>query len=160
MKEIYNGRSYINPYKIILRKKIIEGFKAFSEGDYKPLLALYDEKVHQIFEGSHALGGERFSKEKVELWFQRFLRLLPSRFTIKDVIVQGFPWDTAAVVVFEDEVTPVGVPSYVNQGIMNAKIRWGKAVEVHIYVNTNLVIRALKALEEKGVEEAGYPPIE
>lgn len=73
-------RFYINPYKIILRNKIINGFEAFSNGDYKPLLALYDDNVHQIFEGNHALSGERHTKEKAELWFQRFTRLLPSRF--------------------------------------------------------------------------------
>lgn len=153
-------RFYINPYKIILRNKIINGFEAFSNGDYKPLLALYDDNVHQIFEGNHASGGERHSKEKVELWFQRFTRLLPSRFLIKDVIVQGFPWDTVAIVEFQDTVSPHGVPPYVNNGIMNAKIRWGKARNVHIYVNTNLIINALNSLVDLGVEEAGYPPIE
>lgn len=153
-------RMYWNPYKIILRKKILDGFAAFSNGDYKPLLALYDDHVHQKFEGDHAVGGERHSKEKVELWFQRFIRLLPSKFEILDVIVQGMPWNTVAIVEFRDTVTPKGVAEYVNNGIMNAKIRWGKAYDVHIYVNTHKVEKALAALAATGVEEAGYPPIE
>ena len=84
-------RLYLNPYKIILRKKIVGGFADFSNGNYQTLLKLYAENVHQHFEGNHALGGERFSKAKVELWFQRFVRLLPSKFFIKDMIIQGGP---------------------------------------------------------------------
>lgn len=153
-------RRYFNPYKIILRNKIVEGFKAFSKGDYKPLLDLYDEEVHQVFEGDHALGGQRRSKKKVEEWFERFVRLLPSQFDIQDVVIQGWPWDTAAVVVFQDRVSPKGIAPYVNQGIMNTRVQWGRATEVHIYVNTALISGKLKELEESGVEEAGYLPIE
>lgn len=40
----------INPYKIILKKKIVNGFKHFSNGDYRPLLELYGDHVHQTFE--------------------------------------------------------------------------------------------------------------
>lgn len=153
-------RFYWNPYKIILRKKIINGFAEFSKGNYKPLLDLYADDVHQTFEGNHALGGERFSKDKVEQWFQRFVRLIPSRFTIEDVIVQGGPWNTAAVVVFSDSVNIPGVEPYVNNGIMNVKIKWGKAKDVHIYVDTVKIIHALNELYESGVEEAGAKPIE
>ena len=153
-------RFYWNPYKIILRKKIINGFAEFSKGNYKPLLDLYADDVHQTFEGNHALGGERFSKDKVEQWFQRFVRLIPSRFTIEDVIVQGGPWNTAAVVVFSDSVNIPGVEPYVNNGIMHVKIKWGKANDVHIYVDTAKIIYALNKLYESGVEEAGAKPIE
>lgn len=152
-------RFYLNPHKIILRKKIIDGFRAFSRADYKPLLALYDENVRQTFEGDHALGGARTNKQDVERWFQRFVRLLPSTFVIKDVVVQGWPWNTKAIVVFEDHVSPVGVSPYTNQGIMNTTVKWGKATYVHIYVNTHLVIEALNALSKPGVEEAGAEPI-
>ena len=153
-------RFYWNPYKIILRKKIIDGFAEFSKGNYKPLLALYAEDVHQKFEGDHALGGERFSKDKVEQWFQRFVRLIPSEFTVTDVIVQGMPWNTVAIVEFQDRVAAEGVQPYVNNGIMNAKIVWGKAKDVHIYVDTQKIINALHTLKANGIAEAGAPPIQ
>lgn len=73
---------YLSPYKRILMRRIKRGFAAFSRGDYRPLLALYADDVHQVFEGNHALGGERNSKQLVEQWFSRFVRLLPSVFTI------------------------------------------------------------------------------
>lgn len=153
-------RNYWNPYKIILRKKIVDGFAEFSKGNYKPLLALYADDVHQKFEGNHALGGERYSKDKVEQWFQRFVRLIPSKFTITDVIVQGMPWNTVAIVEFQDAVAAEGVEPYVNNGIMNAKIKWGKAKDVHIYVDTQKIIHALNTLKNNGIEEAGAAPIE
>ena len=153
-------RLYLNPYKIILRKKIINGFADFSNGNYQLLLKLYDENVHQHFEGNHSLSGERFSKAKLEQWFQRFVRLLPSKFLIKDMIIQGGPWNTVVIMEFQDTVSPEGVTTYKNNGIMKAIVKWGKAIDVHIYVNTAKVEKALQALAENGVEEAAAKPIE
>ena len=149
----------INPYKIILKSKIVNGFKSFSNGDYRPLLDLYDDDVHQIFEGSHALAGERFTKAGVELWFQRFIRLLPSKFELKDFIISGGPWNTDVVFEFDDTVTPAFGPSYRNHGILRRKIVWGKAKLIHIYVDTAKVEKALKILAENGVEEASAEPV-
>lgn len=153
-------RLYLNPYKIILRKKIENGFADFSQGNYRTLLKLYAENVRQHFEGSHALSGERFSKAKTEQWFQRFVRLLPSKFLIKDMIIQGGPWNTVVVMEFQDTVSPKGVEQYVNNGIMKAIVKWGKATDVHIYVGTAKVEKALNALAQNGVEEAAAPPIQ
>lgn len=123
MTFVTRRRLYINPYKIILRKKIIDGFEEFSKGNYQPLLSLYADNVRQKFEGDHALGGERHDKQKVEEWFKRFVGLLPSKFTIHDVYVIGWPWDTIAAVKFEDYVTPKNVEPYINHGVMIAKIK-------------------------------------
>ncbi|MDD3788041.1 MAG: hypothetical protein PHO94_05030 [Petrimonas sp.] len=153
-------RLYLNPYKIILRNKIMKGFADFSNGNYQTLLKLYAENVHQYLEGNHALSGERFSKAKVELWFQRFVRLLPSKFLIKDMIIQGGPWNTVVIMEFQDTVSPEGVPTYKNNGIMKATVKWGKTTDVHIYVNTAKVEKALATLTQNGVEEAAAPPIE
>lgn len=149
----------INPYKIILKKKIVNGFKHFSNGDYRPLLELYGDHVHQTFEGDHALGGERFTKAGVELWFQRFLRLLPSTFKLGDFVISGGPWNTDVVFQFQDTVKPKNVPAYVNNGILKGKIKWGKATEIHIYVNTAKVENALNLLAAQGVSEAAASPV-
>jgi ketosteroid isomerase-like protein len=153
-------RLYLNPYKNILRSKIVKGFADFSKGNYQTLLKLYDNNVHQQFEGNHALAGERFNKAKVELWFQRFIRLLPSKFYIKDMIIQGGPWNTVVIMEFQDEVSPQGITPYVNNGIMKAIVKWGKATHVHIYVDTSKVENALKELAENGVSEASEKAIE
>lgn len=149
----------INPYKIILKRKIINGFKHFSNGNYQPLLSLYADNVHQIFEGNHALAGQRFTKKAVKLWFERFLRLLPSRFEIKSFVISGYPWNTDVVFEFRDFVNPKGVPPYTNNGILRGKIKWGKATYIHIYVDTAKVENALRLLANNGIEEASASPI-
>lgn len=152
-------RSYLNPYKNILKNKIVDGFAEFSQGNYKPLLDLYADAGYQRFAGEHALGGARRGKDKVKQWFERFMRLLPSKFIIQHVYVTGWPWNTVATVQFEDYVSPDGVDPYKNRGVMIAKIRWGKAVEVDIYVDTKMISEALDKLAENGVAEAGLEPI-
>lgn len=149
-----------NPYKIILRKKIRNGFKQLSAGNYKPLTALFADNVHYHFEGDHALGGERFSKAAVELWFERLLRLLPSKFEIKSMLICGMPWNTDVVIEFQDTVSPANIKPYVNNGIQKVKIIWGKAVDIHTYVDTYKLQQALQLLAEQGVAEASAAPVE
>ena len=153
-------RLYINPYKIILRRKIIDGFAAFSDGDYQPLLNLYADDAWQKFAGQHALGGERRGKERIAQWFERFVRLLPSKFTIHDVYVVGGPWNTVATVQFEDRVQPSSGRAYTNHGVMIARVKWGKADKVYIYVDTQKISTALDDLAKDGVAEASASPIE
>lgn len=95
----------------------------------------------------------------MELWFQRFVRLLPSKFQVLDIIIQGGPWNTVVVMEFQDTVTPKGLAPYVNNGVMKAVVKWGKAVDVHIFVDTAKVENALNLLAKSGVEEAGAEAI-
>lgn len=149
----------INPYKIVLKKKILYGFEQLNQGDYKPLTELFSDNVHYYFAGDHALGGERFTKKAVEQWFERLLRLLPSKFTIKSILIHGMPWNTDVVIEFQDTVSPINIESYVNDGIQKVKIIWGKAVNIHTYVDTFKIQRALSMLAEKGIQEATAEPI-
>lgn len=149
----------LNPYKIVLRKKILDGFQQLNQGNYKPLIALFSDNVHYRFEGNHALGGERFTKKAVEVWFERLLRLLPSKFEIKSMLIHGQPWNTDVIIEFQDQVSPLNIDSYTNNGIQKVKIIWGKAVDVHTYVDTYKIQRALKLLAEQGIEEAIAEPI-
>lgn len=73
--------------------------------------------------------------------------------------MQGAPWQTVAVVEFYDQVSPEGIEPYTNHGVMIAQIRWGKATDVHIFVDTDKVVRALEQLRENGIAKAGSPPI-
>jgi ketosteroid isomerase-like protein len=151
---------FLNPYKVILRNKILHGFEKLNQGEYKALTNLFSDRVHYRFEGDHALGGERFTKQAVELWFERLLRLLPLRFEITSMLIQGMPWNTDVVIEFRDHVSPKHQEPYVNNGIQKIKIKWGKAVDVHTYVDTYKIQTALQKLAEHGVQEATAKPIE
>ncbi|MBN2762312.1 MAG: hypothetical protein JXR41_04410 [Bacteroidales bacterium] len=149
---------FLNPYKKNLKRKILNGFDQLSEGNYKPLTQLFADDVHYCFEGTHCLGGERHSKEAVELWFERLLRLLPSKFKINSILIYGMPWNTDVIIEFTDTVSPAYSPSYTNNGIQKAKIVWGKAKDIHTYVDTYKIQTALQKLSENGISEASAEP--
>jgi len=149
----------LDPYRAVVRGKVVEGFRRLSEGDPSYVLSLMAEDVEYTFEGRHALGGTRVSRAGVERWFARLLRLIPGRFTLRSVEVAGGPWASVVYTVFEDQVTPrLGTP-YRNHGVQVAELRWGQVVRVHTYVDTALVEAALAAMAAQGIEEAGAPPI-
>jgi ketosteroid isomerase-like protein len=149
----------LDPWRAIVRAKVIEGFARLSAGDPTYVLGLMADDVEYTFEGRHALGGTRVTKRGVERWFTRLLRLIPGTFTLRSVELRGGPAACTVYTVFEDVVTPlVGAP-YRNHGVQVAELRWGKVVRVHTYVDTALVEAALSAMRDAGVEEAGAAPI-
>jgi ketosteroid isomerase-like protein len=148
-----------NPFKTVLKRKILSGFDQLNRGNYKPLVNLFADNVHYWFGGDHSLGGERYSKHAVELWFERLLRLLPSNFKINSLSIYGPPWRTDVIIEFTDTVSPAYGAFYTNHGIQKIKIVWGKAVDIRTYVDTYKVQTALKILSENGIEEASAPPV-
>jgi ketosteroid isomerase-like protein len=149
----------LDPFRAIVRGKVIEGFARLSDGDPTYVLGLMADDVEYTFEGRHALGGTRVSKGGVEKWFARLLRLIPGKFTLRSVEVRGGPAACVVYTVFEDVVTPAVGARYRNHGVQVAELRWGKVVRVHTYVDTALVEAALEAMKEAGVAEASLPPI-
>jgi len=149
----------LDPYRFAVRRKVLRSFAQLSAGDPSAALATMASDVTYTFEGDHALGGTRTTRAAVERWFARLLRLLPGRFTIRSVQVVGWPWRSIVYTVFEDVVTPAYGPSYRNHGVQVIELRWGSAVRIHTYVDTDRISRALQILAEHGVAEAAAPPI-
>jgi ketosteroid isomerase-like protein len=149
----------LDPYRAVVRARVVEGFRRLSEGDASYVLGLMADDVEYTFEGRHALGGTRVSKAGVTRWFARLLRLIPGRFTLRSVEVAGGPWASTVTTVFEDVVTPLKGAPYRNHGVQVAELRWGQVVRVHTYVDTALVEAALATMAAQGVEEAALPPI-
>lgn len=150
----------VNPYKWIVKSKIIRGFKDLSNGDYAYVLSLMSNDVVYEFEGDHALGGTRVSKTGVEKWFKRLIKLLPGKFELHGIYISGPIWNTKAVVEFTDTVTPQYGDTYQNNGVQVASLKFGKVKKVHTYVNTNKVISALNTLYKNGIIEANTTKIE
>jgi ketosteroid isomerase-like protein len=150
----------LNPYRWILKTRILKGFDELNRQNYHYLTNLFDDNVNYEFEGEHSLGGTRTSKVGVEKWFDRLLRLLPSKFVINSIAVTGSIWNTIAIIEFSDTVTPTFGQPYINNGIQVVKLRFGKAYKIHTYVNTNKVINALNILYDNGIQEAKADIIE
>ena len=148
-------------YHAIVRRKLRQVFSSLSQGNFEPGLAGLASRFDHVFSGTHALGGTRHTKAGMRRWFERLFLLFPKLdFTIKHIAVCGPPWNTYAMVEWQDAATPAdGVP-YVNDGTHFLRLRWGKVVSLHAYLDTQVVADTCRRLAEWGLADAAAPPIE
>jgi ketosteroid isomerase-like protein len=141
-------------YKAIVKRKARDLFAALSRGDWKAATKDLADDVHHVFPGDNALGGERHSREAMERWFERLSRLIPEiEFEVREVSVKGWPWDTAIAVEWTDRGRAE------NEGAHWIRLRWGKGVSVHAYLDTEKVTAITERLAAAGIAEAAEPPI-
>jgi ketosteroid isomerase-like protein len=149
-------------YHFVVQQIIRRGFRELCGGDYRPVTALMAEDCHYHFVGQHALGGRRHSRQLIETWFQRFLRLLPGfQFIPSEVVVSGWPWRTTIAVRLKVSwKMPDGTP-YENVALQFITLRWFKAVDVLTVDDSQRVAALLDTLAGRfGVAEAAAAPIE
>ena len=147
-------------YRAIVKRKARGIFAALSSGDLDAVTADLADDVHHVFAGDNALGGERHSKAEFEAWLGRLFRLIPEiEFEVHDVAVRGWPWDTAVAIEWTDRGSAADGTPYVNHGAHWIRLRWGKGVEVHGYLDTERVTRLLERMAAAGIEEAAAAPI-
>jgi ketosteroid isomerase-like protein len=148
-------------YSLIVRRKIRNIFGCLNRGDYEEVLKGVSPLITHRFSGNHAFGGTRHSVDAMRKWFQRLYILLPNlRFEIKEIVVNGFPWDTTVAVEWVDAATPADGSLYVNQGVHFIKISWGKVISLHAYLDTQLAEELCERLAVYGIADASAPPIE
>ncbi len=147
-------------YKTIAARRARGVFEALGRGDWQKGLEGVADDVHHTFPGDNAVGGERHSRDGMQRWFERLYRLIPDlNFEVKRVAVTGPPWDMSIAVEWHDWGHAAdGVP-YENEGAHWIRIRRGKAVYIHAYLDTEKVTALTKRLEAAGYPEAGEPPI-
>jgi ketosteroid isomerase-like protein len=147
-------------YHRIVKRRITSVFERLSEGDFEYALADVGTMIEHRFAGEHCLGGTRTSARTMHQWFERLYRLLPDlRFEMHSVAVSGGPWDTTVVVEWTDRATAVDGTDYVNSGVHVIRMRWGKVVSLHAYLDTQVFIDTLDRMFRNGIEEAKAPPI-
>ncbi len=148
-------------YHLIVKKLALQSFYNLNRGDYESVLKNISPYITHTFSGQHALGGTRHSVEAMRNWFGRLFRLSPGlAFEIKNVAVSGWPWNTTVAVEWIDRATPADGTPYVNEGVHMIKMRWGKVVYLHAYLDTQLTIAMCNRLAHHGIPEALAPPIE
>jgi ketosteroid isomerase-like protein len=148
-------------YATIVSRTIRSSWASMNHGDYNAVLRQLAPEFRYEFFGNHALSGVRRTRAALERFFERLFRLFPgARFTVRDVLVKGAPWDTTAVALVEIEV---GLPTsqvYRNQISQTIRLRWGRITEIRTLEDTQRLVEVLRALREGGLEEAGAPPIQ
>jgi ketosteroid isomerase-like protein len=147
-------------YHAIVRRKARGLFEHLSRGEWRETTAdLADDVVH-VFGGDHPLGGTRHSREAMERWFERLHRLYPElEFEVERVVAKGWPWDTLIAVEWTDRGTAADGVHYENQGAHWIRLRWGKGVYVHAYLDTEVIADSCRRMAAAGIEEAAAAPI-
>jgi ketosteroid isomerase-like protein len=147
-------------YRAIVARRARGIFADFNRGEWRRVLAGVADDVHHVFPGDNALGGERHSRRAFERWFERLYRLIPEiEFEVRDVAVRGWPWDTVVAVEWRDRGRGADGTDYENEGSHWIRLRWGRAVAVHAYLDTEKVSRLLETMAVAGIEEAAAAPV-
>ncbi len=148
-------------YHWFIERKVRETFRQLSNGNWEAQVAQMPPELLHVFSGDHALGGVRRTPEGMRKWFGRLYEIFPGlSFEVKGILVRGWPWDTQVAVEWVDRATPAdGVP-YVNEGTHVLRLRWGKLVYLHAYLDTQKVAEVCDRLAERGMAVAAAPPIE
>jgi ketosteroid isomerase-like protein len=149
-------------YHMIVKRRIASVFAYLDKGDYEYALSSIGTTIEHHFAGNHCLGGRRTSvgAMRLRLWFERLFRLFPNlQFEIHSMAISGYSWDTTAVVEWTDRATPIDGKNYVNSGVHVIRLRWGKVVSIHAYLDTQVLIDTFNQMAANGIEEAKAPPI-
>jgi ketosteroid isomerase-like protein len=148
-------------YHAIVRRKLRRVFAELGRGNSRYVLGGLAPAFEHSFAGDHALGGARHTLPGIRLWFERLYRLFPDiNFAVKHVAVSGWPWDTSAMIEWHDSATTAIGDPYDNDGVHIVRLRWGKLVSLHAYLDTAALIAALQTMAEMGFGEAEAAPIE
>lgn len=117
-------------YKTLVRRIVHAGFHSVNRGDYEQLLRQFEPQVVFSFAGPAPLGGERRGVEDVREWFQRLFSYFPGiQFTVEQVIVQGWPWNTLVATRLSVAAPRADGSTYQNEAMQFLRVRWGKVVE-------------------------------
>lgn len=147
-------------YHALARRRIRRMFHELSHGNFEPALQGLAPQFVQIFAGDHALGGERHSLNAFRRWFERMYRLFPNlSFEVTATAASGPPWDMTLVAEWIDRATPADGTPYENRGVHVLKLRWGRVVSIHAYLDTQVVAAAGHRLAAHGFPEGVASPI-
>ncbi len=147
-------------YRAIVRRRAQGIFDALSRGDLSTVTRNVADDVHHVFAGDNTFGGERHSREAFERWLQRLYRLIPEiEFEVHEVAVRGWPWNTSVAIEWSDRGRAADGEAYENHGSHWIRLRWGRAVSIHGYLDTEKATAVAERLAANGFEEAAAAPV-
>jgi ketosteroid isomerase-like protein len=107
-------------------------------GDVATIMRMFAADAVLVFPGSSSFAGEHRGRSQIESWFNRFLALGPN-LIVHDLAVAGPPWNMRILFRFSDSIEMPGGGRYENEGMEYLRIRWGKAREQRLYLDTEKV---------------------
>ena len=147
-------------YHAIVKRIARNAFEDLSDRKIEPLLVRSALDLQHTFDGNHALGGTRHSREAFRAWMARLYRLFPElTFTIRDMMATGPPWNTRLAIAWQDQGVAADGVSYENEGVHLLRLEWGRLTELHATLDTQHLKRTLDRMAAAGIEEAAADPI-
>jgi ketosteroid isomerase-like protein len=147
-------------YHQIVARKVRATFAQIGTGDWEPMLAGMAPRFSYRFYGSSALSGERHTLSGLRRWWERSTRLLPNPdFTVEEVIVAGWPWDTRIATRVRVHAVLADGSAYDNIFMQNMSMSWARITEIHTLEDTATLQAALDRLAAAGTDEARADPI-
>jgi ketosteroid isomerase-like protein len=147
-------------YHAVVRRRLKQLFDAVNHGDAEPVLRQFAGRFEHSFLGDTALGGSRRTLATTRRWYERLYRLLPDiRFDLGKIAVSGGPWNTIAVIAWEETNSGTDNVRSSNRGIHVVHLRWGRATRLIICPDTAGLKGTLDRLYAAGNLEALAAPI-
>jgi ketosteroid isomerase-like protein len=147
-------------YHAIVRRKLAAVFQQLNRQEYAAILAGFASDFEHALYGNHALGGTRHGMPAARRWYERLPRVLPDlTFSVKHIVVNGWPWNTTAAVEWQDSGACLDGHRFNNQGVHVIRLKWGKVTAVRVYCDTMVLADALQRNARSGVADAAQAPI-
>ena len=147
-------------FRLGVERNVRATFLRVGQRDYKTLLEQTAPSVLHVFPGDHALGGTRHTRDALRCWFERLFLLFPElHFEVKEVAVRGLPWDATVMVQWENRGRACDGQPYANQGSHVLRLRRGRVIYLHEYLDSQRVAAVLRRLARQGVSEAAAEPV-
>lgn len=147
-------------YHRIVRQKLNQNFQKLNQGDYLSIVKQFSASPHHRVAGNSALGGERHTREGVGQWYERLFTIFSDiQFNVKDISINGLPWNTTILVHFDVTATLKNSQPYTNSIEQKITLKWGKIVFMNIDEDTQKLASALIIQAEGGISSASAQPI-
>lgn len=147
-------------FRMIARRQYRRAWQAMNAHDYDAIIRQFASDFRMTFHGDTSLGGTRTTRAAMAAWFERLFRLLPdARFELRQMAVDGPPWNTRIAGLFTlTATTPLGEP-YQNVFVQFVRLRFGRISWYEIHEDSLRWSRLCARLGSNGVAEAVAPPI-
>lgn len=135
-------------YRLIVARILRRTWQRISEEGPAAAVAKAAPDVTFHFVGDTDLGARLQGRDAFAEWFDRTLERIPGlTFTVRDVLVRGWPWSTVAVVRLAVSAELADGTPYRNDAVQFLRLRWGRMVDDWVLEDTLTLDRALAAPE-------------
>ncbi len=142
-------------YHFIVKQKLRRAFSDINASRYERIVPQFAAEHRHIMYGNHALGGERHTIESTTAWYARLQRLLLDlRFDVQAIAVTGWPWNTTAMVCWNDHFALPDGSAGSNQGVHVFGLAWGRVTSLAVHCDTAKFAGYCELMATHGMVEA------